>query len=663
MRNYLVYALFLGLLWGSLLPGRHAEAANTLLQVSEQTATGITVNEGCKPGATHCSTDIDSTLTITPNLSSLLQAETPSTVQTMKDIQLRQQTLNEALAAYNKSVDSSIQLVARYNELAAKDLQTQAERELASLSKEFEAQRRSFYTAVISFLRLDPQHYGITTSPDSPNFDLDALMAIKVYYDNDSIPRWIANELKALDGEATAATEALKSAAQRYSLRMGAFRTRTGGESIPVHLPNYDDYANRSLSSVERFPTSLSSEGRQALADQIAVANRSIDLITNLKGELEKFRQQAQMFRDELRSREDRLQALDDQLKQGLAALQSTLAATLRQLKTAPDLVAVRDALQELQASTQVLEGQRTAFRTTLQQMKATLSTTDPSLANRPDLILLGLLDGVQGFRDTLAKFPDELKAFEKAAQQVQQTTDTWLATHGQEALATVLNNLKTELQQNLTPPVSTLTNLVKGLADTLGGGEFGQFLRELGNGSAQSLADLQLSPDHSFEVSGDQLVETQLVVRRTDPQPGDVLEIVAEVREMQTQKLVREERTAADVNFYGWSSSVSGGLIFIKADKTALANFEPAPAANWKISYLPRPGEKNLGSLRPGIGMHIATLDFDPNNTVEIGTGVSVHLFGNLLQAGYGWNLGVEEDRGYWFLGLGLYDFFKQNF
>lgn len=663
MRNHLMYALCLGLLWGNLLPGGHAEAANSLLQVSEQTAAGNPAVHGCQPGTNRCSADIDSTLTITPNLTSLLQTESPSTGQSLKGIQLRQKTLIEALAAYNKSVDSSIQLVALYNELAAKDLQTQAERELSSLSKEFEAQRRSFYTAVISFLRLDPQHYGITTSPDSPNFDLDALMAIRIYYDNDSIPRWIANELKALDGEAIAATEALKSAAQRYSLRIGAFRTRTGAESMPVHLPNYDDYANRSLSSIERFPTSLSSEGRQALADQIAVANRSIDLITNLKGELEKFRQQAQMFRDELSSREDRLQALDAQLELGLTALQSSLASTLRQLKADPELDAVRNALHELQASAKALAVQRTAFRATLQKVKATLSTNDPSLAGRPDLILLGLLDGVQGFRDTLAKFPDELKAFETAAQQVQQTTDTWLATHGQEALATALNNLKTELQQNLTPPVSTLATLVKGLADAFGGEGFGQFLRELGNGSAQSLADLQLSTDHSFEVSGDQLTETQLVVRRTDPQPGDVLEIVAEVREIQTQKLVREERTAADVNFYGWSSSVSGGLIFIKADKTALANFEPAPAANWKISYLPRPGEKNLGSLRPGIGMHVATLDFDPDNTVEIGTGVSVHLFGNLLQAGYGWNLGVEEDRGYWFLGLGLYDFFKQNF
>ncbi|MFN0316633.1 MAG: hypothetical protein ACKVQA_16540 [Burkholderiales bacterium] len=54
---------------------------------------------------------------------------------------------------------------------------------------------------------------------------------------------------------------------------------------------------------------------------------------------------------------------------------------------------------------------------------------------------------------------------------------------------------------------------------------------------------------------------------------------------------------------------------------------------------------------LQPGIGINIAALDFNRDESLEVGVGLVISAFRDYLQLGYGYNL--NQDSGYWFLGL----------
>ena len=56
---------------------------------------------------------------------------------------------------------------------------------------------------------------------------------------------------------------------------------------------------------------------------------------------------------------------------------------------------------------------------------------------------------------------------------------------------------------------------------------------------------------------------------------------------------------------------------------------------------------------LTPGIGANLSALDFDKDGTPELGAAVTLALFRDFVQVGYGYN--VFRDRGYFFFGVGL--------
>ena len=56
---------------------------------------------------------------------------------------------------------------------------------------------------------------------------------------------------------------------------------------------------------------------------------------------------------------------------------------------------------------------------------------------------------------------------------------------------------------------------------------------------------------------------------------------------------------------------------------------------------------------LDPGVGLHLAALDFDGDDSPELGVGAVLSFFHDYLQAGYGFD--IAEDRWYGFFGIGV--------
>lgn len=122
-----------------------------------------------------------------------------------------------------------------------------------------------------------------------------------------------------------------------------------------------------------------------------------------------------------------------------------------------------------------------------------------------------------------------------------------------------------------------------------------------------------------------------------------------------------------------GFRAKTTDSFLFVKrlntsnAEGVAAVNFAPSPGVTFGGTYLVR---KNtfLRALRPGIGLNATFLNwkdptYDPDakkfltNTrgaeVNIGMGVQVSLFNNVLVLSYGANLQAERSR--WYYGIGL--------
>ena len=122
-----------------------------------------------------------------------------------------------------------------------------------------------------------------------------------------------------------------------------------------------------------------------------------------------------------------------------------------------------------------------------------------------------------------------------------------------------------------------------------------------------------------------------------------------------------------------GFRAKTTDSLLFVKRRNTskvegvAAVNFAPSPGVTFGGTYLVRKN-RFVRALRPGIGLNATFLNwkdptYDPDakkylpNTrgaeVNIGMGVQVSLFNNVLVFSYGANLQAERSR--WYYGIGL--------
>jgi hypothetical protein len=130
--------------------------------------------------------------------------------------------------------------------------------------------------------------------------------------------------------------------------------------------------------------------------------------------------------------------------------------------------------------------------------------------------------------------------------------------------------------------------------------------------------------------------------------------------------RLLREDQYHGIVARSGAYLHISPSLVFARADRGQRGTehgyameWKPniAVTAEWKYGDLDACGFVRW--LEPGIGVHLAALDHSSEENTEMGVGVNCSVWGGLLQAGYGWNLMLDERRDYFFIGIDLLELF----
>lgn len=165
-----------------------------------------------------------------------------------------------------------------------------------------------------------------------------------------------------------------------------------------------------------------------------------------------------------------------------------------------------------------------------------------------------------------------------------------------------------------------------------------------------------------------DQIVDADVLVGDTPADRGDQVVVFVELvraAEGGEEEAVLWSRRKLQVVRRGLSDTVDAHLIFANRSSepggdVSETNFEASPSASWTLHdrmLEDRPDAESWASawntIDPGLGINVAALSFE--DSVEVGAGAHVSFFGDLVQAGYGWNLNVDDDRGYWSLGIGL--------
>jgi ABC-type transporter Mla subunit MlaD len=447
-------------------------------------------------------------------------------------------------------------------------------------------------------------------------------------------------------------------------MRMGVFRVRRGVDPMPIHLPNYDTYNTLNPASLPRISTSISPTEAAENANEVKA---TMELAENAKSTISeiaaRFRQRVDALRQTLQRQQAVLSSLPDNSKSVVdvarklgenaskaGAAQQNEALT----KLGASITAMAVSLENTTRAVNDLNG--SISKTVIGFTKVTVGATSPDAVLRN---ILGLTTNTVGdvvgrakdVQDQLTKIDESLKDIESAA--------GGLGPGQADGLA-LAQRVRKEIVGAITGTLDQLLQLPDSVDEAI---------RTVQSNAGDAAPLLDLKAPEILTVSD--IVPTRLEIPRTDPSDGDVLDVAAQI--FQGDKLVYEEHRSITVRFYGWHSGLSSGLVFVRSADHVGSNFKPEAAAVWRIRYTPRPGSRNpLGNLRPGVGIHATTLHFNSSvdddatasngaNNIQFGVGLTFHLFGDVLQTGYGWNLGVQKDRSYTYLGIGIMKVLKQ--
>lgn len=452
-------------------------------------------------------------------------------------------------------------------------------------------------------------------------------------------------------------------------LRIEAFLSRGGDTSSPtaLHVEGYDTIDEKRVASSDRLGLLLSAAERAKLVALLNDAKALSDALNSARASGAKLSDALREVRSEIARRladhAAEFEALAETIPGREALLRETGEVFEQLVKDAREVLsdagdqAVADAVQQARQQLALFE-----------QSSAALQR------------VLALLDGARKLRDLWrnASAVDMLPAIEasvawiEAFGELDSDLDT-LAQHIdggvvrfqaklKEQLAQLAASTRGELQQkfdaSLGPKLKLWGQLGEGMSTKL---------RLVGRllGVAPQLEPLSLDVQapNVVDVPIEDAPDTFVALKGSTARVGDTLEVRASL--LVDGKVESSSSALFSVARLGWHAQFAPSVVLVSADKLAGqsddAGFSPALA--WMLRYTPRSDQDDWWDdfsrwTRWGIGPHAALLNFDPDNDTEIGLGLTVGLWGEILQFGAGYNLmadASDEAQIYYYVGSSL--------
>lgn len=454
--------------------------------------------------------------------------------------------------------------------------------------------------------------------------------------------------------------EAHATAASSHHVVVRAYLLPQVGDVKQLHVPGYDGLSARIL-AFNRYalpvPTAAELARLQAelagaqlvqsavleiQANQDVIENEAKSLLRDLRERLHRligsYREAAGLLANA--GSEDVLRALQD-----LNTTEATqLAESLRSLRSAGRLT---------ETSLDAVGRHAEAVRRSLEQ---------PSLAE-----VLSLIDALKRLKQALADLDNSVRQVGAGLKEVGEL----LPAVAEQAAGTAERHLKQRLNKLRDDTLDRISQANKSIWERLPQTKAAIEVLLTGDGAllnstsklSRGVAELPISEPGVIPRPLDNLQDALLNLRQSAIAPGDSVEMrvsfvpsVNGVPDLENPQ--KEFRYTAETRLMGWHRRFSGDLIFARAvSGPGSDKFKPNVGVSLEWHRYERDKPKSVWNrLDPGFGFHAANLDQDDDQTVELGAGINASLWNGLIRVGYGYNLGVESDRTYWWLGFGLF-------
>ncbi len=430
--------------------------------------------------------------------------------------------------------------------------------------------------------------------------------------------------------------------------RVEAMLTRDG-RSVPIHLDNYDSLTPGSPRTINKLSLALPPDIAEQMQAASALADSANTLIARKNEVRDLIRDQVSELYSEFHTiLGNKVQTIED------------IAGEVAELSNRRLRAAIRDSyVASLQQAARTIAQTTTECGTLASDLDGlTLAAASQVPASKLD----GVFGCLRSLGDTVSKLADgQSGAAAGALTSVRDASKALLQEIRDETAAgRELAELKEQLES-----VEQASEQFASAADG-----WKQLLAML-QSSRQELSQPVWRDDNFTDRSMDDIVDTSIDLLTTDRREGDFVHYrVSIVKD--GERIKTGARRTLRVVRSGLHVDIGAALLLlspINGDDDE-DQFSAAPAVSaalhyrdWRTSGNTR-GNPVWNFLNPGIGVHFAYADMgqtvvqdgeivkdDPTNEVAIG-GV-VQLFGDLLQAGVGYNF--QAERSYWFIGFGL--------
>lgn len=157
----------------------------------------------------------------------------------------------------------------------------------------------------------------------------------------------------------------------------------------------------------------------------------------------------------------------------------------------------------------------------------------------------------------------------------------------------------------------------------------------------------LQLYDSETGEVI-DSIVDTYLDFSSLNLREGDRVYLI--ISDVETQYYISK---IFEVKYFGPKVYATTPMIFT----SRLSNKGDTTSPSVGTTVVLKLVSRNAKWLEDWLhfGINVAFLDFDPTQTIELGLGFALTFYKDYFEIGYGYNLSMEEDAQYWYVGLNV--------
>jgi hypothetical protein len=443
-----------------------------------------------------------------------------------------------------------------------------------------------------------------------------------------------------------------------YNVIVRAYLAPQVGEISRLHIPGYDNIPSKEFKPINRLgliPTPAEARKLRAEYEGAKLVKASIEEIENNGVEIKS--SLTQLFDNA----EDAFRKLSEEIQQSLESWQdisdpTTLDRLAELSENGAQFKKQIEAFQKDYDTLKKLQDNLTKFRNKVKATN-TLDTLLNVVDNQADAKILA--KQIQEASERIRQWPGRLSpTLETGKRALQDLADAQM----NEAKANIeqtLEMVKLETQQTAQTLLSQLPATESALF-FLTSESFFNNQKELLKVAQQ----LDSNEPGVIPRPLDRLEPAELDLRKSGIVPGDLVEMeVGFVRGDNLETPEKRIKYSGEAVLTNWHRRYSGDLIFAKAvEGVGSENFKTNVAVSLEWHYFSR--EKPRGfwnGLDPGVGLHAASLNQDPDESAEFGAGVNFSLFKGLLRFGYGYNLSVKQNHQYYWVGFGLFSLLNQ--